>query len=553
MGQKKRSKILENCFFIEDGLPYLKIICNDINTYNLYKNKFIVNSSLAKINSNIELSFIDAEDSILAKIRTNSSLPRYRLAVNGKMVVNLPLCYNGEMEDVYNFIYRASGFYLQIAYLGATPEEFIICVKNVLINDKDVRLTVECNKKLLKLPEKDWYKDGTITPGGLGVGWVEDADNEEEKRAVVILQCQNQYLLERYEETLNKGVMFDGKYASNLSVIIEDVDDNKILIQIKMTGKADQSLGFELKVAVKVSGNYSEFKKLFNRDKYAWIGFQVGDKKDIKRYAKTSNIIFIDSYRQTQLTTWVNPIDLALGGVSMKKKVLINSNTLEVGIYKYFSLEELDKLKLRMIVNELVGHRIGIALDLPVVDTTFHMEDNSVGIISRLIPPPVFKIHALKDDDYKNIVDDHKLVEMIAFDIFLCHRDRHSENVCVSIKNEKYYPYLIDHGNCLGGTRDDSLNSLRSSEFQIYLELVGLGKVAEKISRLDDFSDIVNKIQTLDIAESIRNILNNELQILLTSYKAYDVENVVDIIIDSLTWRQKNIKQIISSSLFSER
>jgi hypothetical protein len=437
--------------------------------------------------------------------------------------------------------------YLRIGYCGNEPEEFIINVKNVSIDGIKHPLKLESDTQtFLTLPKPEWYKDGQIMPGGTHLGWFA---NEEEKHARIIFEYPNEQIYKNFEEVVSKGLIIERGYAKNLSFRIEEINEDTVLVQSKLTGATTKNVGWESTVQIKISDNYLTFKNLFSAEHYAWIGIKIGTKIVNSRYAKTSNVIFIDDSRRNQLITWMNPMDLILDGEDTKKKVLINNKTLEVGIYKYFLLEEFDNIKLRMIINELVANKIGSQLGMPVVDTYFHMEANSVGIISKLIPPPVVRYEAIKGIDFDNIVNAHQLVETVAFDIFLCNKDRHDKNICFSVKDRSFTPFLIDHGRCLGGVECDSFNSLALNECSICLCLVGLENIADRISQISDFDHIINKICSLDISGILDDLFDGDIQVLLTAYEPYGSKNIVNELDKALHWRQDNISNIIKKSL----
>ncbi|CAM4528084.1 hypothetical protein PAXY110619_30915 [Paenibacillus xylanexedens] len=234
-----------------------------------------------------------------------------------------------------------------------------------------------------------------------------------------------------------------------------------------------------------------------------------------------------------------------MGGLDGSKKILINEKSLEVGIYKHTNLQNLTDTYVRKIFNELVANKIGLALDLPLVNTSFHMDHATVGVITKLVPPPVFKLSEIKLELVQNF---ESLIDMVAFDIFICNSDRHIDNICFSKQQNLYYPMLIDHTRCLGGCKTNDLQKLNDDRFPYYLNLTGLEFINERISGVEVFDAIITRIKQINLDEIFSFSLDNELCKFIDSCSAYD-EHIFEFLLKAFKKRQMHIESILKESL----
>ncbi|MHB0860466.1 hypothetical protein ACYCS5_04195 [Paenibacillus sp. SEL3] len=540
---------------IEADIPTLVFLFPSLIAYSKFKNECITKyNNLIRRESNIEHFYLDPGMGI--SISINSVKKTYSLMVNNIIISDGFLLFDGsQFEEIIKIIKNVQGIYIHAAHISNNTlesEEFVISVFKVTV---DGICVLEVDKKIndknfLNLPDLDWYKDGIINPGGGGVGTILD----EEKNLVYAVIRLSEYTSRGYEslvEIFRENLIIRDGYVKNLSIIIDETDRENILLKVEIFNLKNSKHLFNATYPIQTTKHYVNFKEYFNNDQFCYLELQKVTQGEelIETFndVKLKNIIIINDKRRGDFVNWINPVNLDLGGLDGNKKILINEKTLEVGIYKHVELRNLTDDYVRKIVNELVANKIGLELKLPMVDTSFHMDQYTVGIITKLVPPPVYKLDEI---EMENICNFSCLIDMVAFDILVCNTDRHVDNICFSKKNNNYYPVLIDHTRCLGGYLAGDLRKLHLDNFPVFFNFTGLQVIGDRISEIKQFYEIISKIESLKFDEIFEFIFEEELQKFIESCNVYDEKiGIINILSDTFKKRQKNIKNIIKKSL----
>ncbi|GCD13107.1 hypothetical protein [Clostridium tagluense] len=538
-------------FDLIDNLPYLEIICSTLKSFLKFKDSLLVNyKKLVKKESNIDQFFID--NGLGIKLDINTLEEKFNLMVTGNKVIENKEFTTKDIHEFKKKLEITRGIYLRIRCCDKIlPKEevFLIYVLNLTIDGNHVRTIewLEGKKTFLSLPDSEWYESGSIFPGGLGLGTIyldEDALNES---AVTSIDYCNSDMYETFRDFLKENLLVDSEnYATNFNVIIEDVCEGKLLVKANLTGQTNENQGYEAKVPIETTDNYTKFRRCFDRDGFAYFIMTNNSVVNLEEFCfKIKNITFMGNKNAEEFQNWVDPIELDLGGQDAKKRILVSSSNLEVGIYKYFYISEINPKNLRKIVNELISYNIGHEIQIPVAEAIFHMEQDTIGVISKLVPPPVYKLEDIREVD---IEDFSLLIDMVAFDIFICNKDRHSDNICFFLSNNKYNPMFIDHTRALGGVEESDIMRLREESIQLCLHFVGLGLIANQVTNLNIFSNIVKRIKILNIENVVSKAIPSQLKNLLISNNVYK-DNFDEYIIELLKWRQDNLEVILKKSL----
>ncbi|WP_127497382.1 hypothetical protein [Paenibacillus glycanilyticus] len=549
---KMRGKFYHR-FQVDNDIPTLVVLFPFLHDYSDFKDECITKyNKLIRRESNIEHYYLDLNMGI--SININTIEKKYSLLINNEVIINQPLLYDeGDLEDLATTIQYVRGINIHSACISENSlevEEFVISLFNVNIDSLEIRKKRDEDEKsnFIKLPNSTWYEDGLITPGGILIGTSLD-ENMNPIDSMISLRNYTEQGHEYNKEVFNDNLKVEGGVIKNLSVIIDETDKENILVKLELFNLDDSRVLFNTTVPIKVSKNYKNFKDTFKKNAYSYFILEKRTQQEQIQEnfsnARINNIIFIDEERRNDLVRWIDPMKLDLGGLDGQKKVLINKNSLEVSIYKFTELRLLSDVFVRKIFNELVASKIGLALGLPMVETHFHMEQDTVGIITNLVTPPVYKFSEIKPDLIQNF---NSLIEMVAFDIFLCNTDRHIENICFSKQNNKYLPVLIDHTRCLGGYGPDDLEKLDNDVFHYYFNFTGLDFINDRITSMYVFQDIIKRIKSLNISETINFSLEEELRVFVDSCNAYD-EGIFEELVVTLKSRQVNIDEIIKKSL----
>jgi hypothetical protein len=547
--QNLRGKFLHR-MEIEEDLPMVKILFPFLKDYIRMKNELIVKyNKLIKKDSNIDQFFLDPNKGI--KVKIDSSNKRFNVLVDNTIIISEPLLYEGDFNKFVDQINNVQGIYLHIAIISSDPsniDEFIISIYDVTINGKAVgKPSLAINSKsFLSLPDLNWYYGpGNIFPGGVSLGTTLSEDNKPLDAIIGLVEHTSQgYKI--IKEIFEKGIQIEGGFAKNLSIIIEEVEENKVLVKVELVNINDNSLSYENICPINITDHYKNFKSAFKKNGFSYVTLNKGHSVNINQEViKTNYIIILDGDRRKNFTNWVDPIQLDLGGLDGLKKFLIKESNLQVGIYKYFILKDVTDKDIRKIINEILAYKIGESLGLALVKAEFHMQADSIGIVSRLIPPPVYKYSEIEPNKIKDYLP---FLELIAFDVFVCNTDRHAENICFSRKDDVLSPMFIDHTRCFGGYDLISIDKLYDDYFPVYLELTGLGSISNHIRDLEQFNDIIHRIQSLKIKELIGGAFEKELHTLISAFNVFD-SDFSNRIINVLIKRQFAFKEILKKSL----
>ncbi|WP_315794981.1 hypothetical protein [Paenibacillus sp. BIC5C1] len=530
-----------------NNLPYLIVRCSNLLTYNDLKNKLLLQNSLLRKESNLDHYFIDVEEDIEFRINLKMRTIRVKSKKNKFILLQSEIIEDDEtIADYSKELAKTQNLYIHVYYIEETIyEEFVVMVKDITINQKKVNnVDIQEGKMLFnRLPNsREFFSEGIIYPSGVGLGTYEKEKGNE--ISIIVLEYPNNEIHRIFKENLDENLIVNNGYAENLSVLVDEVQNNLVIIKLQLT---ETKVAIESTTSIKVTENYERFKSNYLLTGYADIHFMIGKEGvSSESYVKTDNVIILNDQRKKELLAWIDPIELDLGGMDSNKKVLINPATLEMGIYKYFMNYELDKNNIRKFVNELLSYNIGKELDLPVVETIFHMDKDTTGIISKVITPPVYKFDEIP---FEKIEDKKKLISMVAFDIFICNTDRHSGNICLQKDGDYYLPRLIDHSRSFGGYYEDSFTRLSNNTFSYPLNLLGLNDINNLITDLSVFTSFILKLEELDVQRIVTSTFVGELNTLIYSQKTYQDKNYIQSIINLLSWRKENILTILKKSL----
>lgn len=423
----------------------------------------------------------------------------------------------------------------------------MIYINNVICDGKRINDCSEFMSKesLLSLPGVDWYKDGTIRPGGLALGFMQE-DTEDIEYPIIVFDDINDSLKLYYKELLGRTLIVKDGFIKNLNIIIDELREHEIIIKAETIDLEDTQEKFETIVPIKTSENYLKFKKAYSEHNFAYFMFKSDyDNGNYKEDNKCSNIIILKKESKIKYSNWIIPESIYLGGYESEKKVLVNSDTLEVGIYKFFDISKVKLKNLKMIINEIISNLIAKKLKLPVVDTEFHMNEKNIGVISNLVTPPVHKYNQIKNKDKIMTLS---LIDMVAFDVFVCNTDRHIDNICFSKSDSKYQPYLIDHMRCLGGYENTDKSQLFKLTMAYVFNFTGLSFISDEINDIRQFQGIIAKIEGLNIKELFKHFSYDELQVFSRVFDI-SIDEYIKRMISGLEYRQRNIKKLIKSTL----
>ncbi|WII37591.1 hypothetical protein [Paenibacillus thiaminolyticus] len=530
----------------------MSILFPFLHDYIGFKDECITRyNKLVRRESNIEHYYLDPRMGISININTKSK--SYQLMIDGRTIIDQPLLYDeGNLEELVRIIKNVQGFHIHSACISQNKlenEEFVIGIFNVSIDCLKVGIEIVDEKNgFLKLPSNNWYEDGVITPGGISIGTSLD-ENMHPINAVIILRNYTDQGYDMLKSIFLESLKIEEGFIKNLSVIIDETDKENILVKLEIFNLMNSKSLFDATIPIKISGNYRNFKKCFYENGFCYFSFEkiTRNEKIEETFndAKLNNVIIIDAERRKDFICWVDPVKLDLGGLDGHKKILMHEKSLEVGIYKHTYLRDLTDTYVRKIFNELVANKIGSALDLPLVNTRFHMDQTTVGVITKLVPPPVYTLSEIKLELVQNF---ESLIEMVAFDILICNADRHIDNICFSEHNNQYYPVFIDHTRCLGGCETNDLEKLDQDIFPYYFNLTGLGFINDCIPGIEAFDGIISRIKSLKIDEIFNFSLEDELCKFIDSCNAYEGD-IFGHLIKVLKTRQTNIEKIIKKSL----
>ncbi|MBP2246068.1 hypothetical protein [Paenibacillus xylanexedens] len=539
-------------FQIDNDFPTLHILYPFLHDYIDFKDECITKyNKLVRRESNIEHYYLDPTMGISVNIDTHNK--SYQLLIGTKKVVDQPLLYDeGSMEELIEIIKNVQGIHIHSTCISENSlenEEFVVSIFNVSIDNLKIRTEILDGKNsFLKLPSTTWYEDGVITPGGVSIGTSLD-ENMQPIDSIISLRSYTDQGYESHKEIFWGNLKFEEGLVKNLSVIIDETNKDNILIKLEIFNLENPTTLFNTTIPIKTSENYLNFKSCFDKNGFCYFSLiKITRSEEVEETfndAKLNNIIIIDANRREEFIRWIDPVRLDLGGLDGSKKILINEKSLEVGIYKHTNLQNLTDTYVRKIFNELVANKIGLALDLPLVNTSFHMDHATVGVITKLVPPPVFKLSEIKLELVQNF---ESLIDMVAFDIFICNSDRHIDNICFSKQQNLYYPMLIDHTRCLGGCKTNDLQKLNDDRFPYYLNLTGLEFINERISGVEVFDAIITRIKQINLDEIFSFSLDNELCKFIDSCSAYD-EHIFEFLLKAFKKRQMHIESILKESL----
>jgi hypothetical protein len=530
---------------VDGQMPFLILLFSDLKDYHFFKSTILIEyDKLVKKEANIEQFYIDPEGGIFINIDFDNR--GFNLAVNDYIINEKEIDFSSvDVKEFIQDINNIQGIFLHVVNKSnELMEEFVINVFNVAVNNLPIRSHLDIqSKNLLKLPGLDWYQEkGYMGHGGIAVGLCYEENSEN---AIMLLYSYTEQEYEFNTQLFREAIIVKDDFLKNISVIIDEIDEDRILIRFEII-KLDNNNEFETTTPILITENYKKFKDTYIEKKFAYfihkktVSENIGDLK-----YKINNIIFVDNNVKNSIVKWTEPNLLDIGGLDAQKKILINEDNMEVGIYKYFMIRDLNSRNIKKIVNELISYNLAKSILLPVAEVQLHMETDTIGIISKLVKPPVYK---LNDIDINLIENFNYLIDMVAFDVFVYNTDRHCDNICLVKNADHYSPIFIDHSRCLGGIESHDLHRLNENKVNVCLNLVGLGCVSEKIDTINQFENIIFKIQKLDIKSIIENVITSELEIYIKSVDAYE-DGFLNLIIDYFEYRKLKIYDILKESL----
>lgn len=532
-------------FIIEEDKSIIEILFPFfIDFFNFRKNFITIYDKLIQKEKKY---YIDPSEGI--KIDIDTIKNEYKIYIEEQLIYYEPICaeeISKYMETTENYL----GIILRIECISDNHEEnkfFEIYIENVVCDGKKVN---DCSKfmnrnSILNLPDANWYKDGTTRPGGLALGFMKH-DIEGIEYPIIVFDDINESLKVYYKELLARTLIVRDGFIKNLNIIIDELGESQIIVKAETMDLEDKQESFETIVPINTSENYLKFKKAYSEHGFAYFIFKSDcDNENYKIKNKCSNIIILKKESKIRYSNWFLPENIYLGGYESEKKVLINSDTLEVGIYKYFGISKVKLENLKMVPNEVISNLIAKELKLPVVNTEFHMDEKTIGVISKLIIPPVYKYNQIKD---KNQIIELPLIDMVAFDIFICNTDRHIDNICFSKSGSRYQPYLIDHMRCLGGYETIDKSELFKSTMTYIFNFTGLSFISNEINNIRQFQEIIMKIQNLNMKELFKHFSYNELQVFSRVFDI-SIDEYISKVISGLEYRQVNIQKLVKSTL----
>lgn len=544
----KKGQHLQN-IDIYNGYPMIKILFPWLADFNDMVDRLFVDYDKLVKNNDV---FIDRDKGIKVTINTNRQT--YTLSINGELIFDEPLLFQGDWELLSQQLSKCSGLFLDIEFItkvAQNAKQHIIKVADVIVDGVAVVDELEQDYiGFLKLPNKEWYRNGQITPGALGVGTML-LNNQVEP--VIHLSWYNSNITNSMRKKIENMLEISDKFTKNLSIILDEKDENRILGKIEIMGKLKDEESFEATMPINIGVNYQNFKKEFHDKGYVYYVICGDDEMDEANFSedfivcKSTNIMFIDESNRDGLISWTDPLNIELGGIEAQKKILINSANMEVGIYKHFDVNKIQSDDIRKIVNELLAFRIGKELGVNVAAATYHFEQSTIGLISKLVTPPV---RMYKDISINDIEDKESIIDMVAFDIFLHNTDRHHENICVTPVGNKYKAILIDHTRCFGGDKLYDLKRLKAEYVNTSFHFTGLSDIANYIVDISQFDRIIELITNLNIDKIVHDVFINEsLYTIVKSCDVYEVEYFEAQFIELLNERKHRIKNIITKSL----
>jgi hypothetical protein len=226
-------------------------------------------------------------------------------------------------------------------------------------------------------------------------------------------------------------------------------------------------------------------------------------------------------------------------------KVMCRTNTVSrKGFFKYPTQQSIRKAG-PTISNEWIAGQLARLVELNTAETEWAEVDGHYGIVS--IVPPVKRYFSwyqfyqqTKGKFIHKLVHPERLLDLLAFDMWICNLDRHSDNLIVYPCRNQYDFYLIDHGLSLLGAvawRGVPWDSPYWFQVTRYNKHYPAG-IVRMISSYQQFVPVINRILSIK-PHQIAQIVDEVPDAFLLS----DEKKMVKAILHS---RQQNLSTILS-------